>query len=165
MGPVLGGVVGTGEGNTVGESDGVEEGIVDGAVDGNSEGSKMVATRVRRWVAWMVHLTEKNLALPMVDQKEKGMEVGSDVGFAVGLNVGSSVGTRVGWRVGRVVGRSDGNRVGREVGFSKLELLLERMAAMWELQVLQSVALLAESSVLELETQLDASLVSGWAQM
>ena len=38
---------------------------------------------------------------------------------------------------------------------AKLELLLERMAAMWELQVLQSVALLAESSVLELETHLD----------
>ncbi len=36
---------------------------------------KMAATRVRRWVAWMVHLTEKNLALPMVDQKEKGMEL------------------------------------------------------------------------------------------
>ena len=52
-----------------------------------------------------------------------------------------------------------------KLGSAKLELLLERMAAMWDLQVLQSVALLAESSVLELETQLDALLVSGWAQM
>jgi len=38
-------------------------------------GQMTVAMRVRRWVVSMVHLTENNLALPMVDQTEKGTEM------------------------------------------------------------------------------------------